>query len=238
MTTLLSWARSFGHFLKSLARSAWRSISQWSIRRWVAVLAAIVTGVTLLYFFDLPDVSQLRDASTRYGAWFPLLFTLGYVIFTQLPFPRTFWTVAAGILFGPWKGLALSLCALTVSATLSLLIVRTLLGDWIRPHLTHPAVFKINAHLERRGWLAIASLRMVAGVPFSLLNYVAALTPVKLSHFTVATLLGSVPTTALGVFFGDALTGHTSPSIIVAMVAFAAIGMGGLYMDSRLPTRP
>ena len=99
-------------------------------------------------------------------------------------------------------------------------------------------MFKINAHLERRGWLAIASLRMVAGVPFSLLNYVAALTPVKLSHFTVATLLGSIPTTALGVFFGDALTGHTSPSIIVAMVAFAAIGMGGLYMDSRLPTRP
>ena len=160
------------------------------------------------------------------------------VIFTQLPFPRTLWTVAAGILFGPWKGLALSLCALTVSAALSLLIVRTLLGDWIRQHLTHPAVFKINAHLERRGWLAIASLRMVAGVPFSLLNYVAALTPVKLSHFTVATLLGSIPTTALGVFFGDALTGHTSPGIIVAMVAFAAIGMGGLYMDSRLPTRP
>lgn len=238
MTTFLSWARSFGQFLMSLAQSAWRSIFQWSMRRWVAVLAAIATGAILFYFFDLPNVSQLRVASTRYGAWFPLLFILGYVIFTQLPFPRTLWTVAAGILFGPWKGLALSLCALTVSATLSLLIVRTLLGDWIRPHLTHPAVFKINAHLERRGWLAIASLRMVAGVPFSLLNYVAALTPVKLSHFTVATLLGSVPTTALGVFFGDALTGHTSPSIIVAMVAFAAIGMGGLYMDSRLPTRP
>ena len=99
-------------------------------------------------------------------------------------------------------------------------------------------MFTINAHLERRGWLAIASLRMVAGVPFSLLNYVAALTPVKLSHFTLATLVGSIPTTALGVFFGDTLTGHTSPGIVLAMVVFAAIGAGGLYMDSRLPTRP
>ncbi|MCF8712628.1 TVP38/TMEM64 family protein, partial [Corynebacterium sp. MC-09] len=65
MTTVLSWARSFGHFLMSLGRSAWRSILQWSIRRWMAVFAAIVTGVALLYFFDLPDVSQLREASIR-----------------------------------------------------------------------------------------------------------------------------------------------------------------------------
>jgi len=238
MTTFLSWVRNFGHFLLSLARPAWRSIQRWTVQRWIAVLAAVIALLAVLYFYDLPDVARLRDASTRFGAWFPFIFTLGYVIFTQFPFPRTFWTVAAGLLFGPWKGLALSLCALTVSAALSFLIVRKLLGAWIRPHLTHPAVFTINAHLERRGWLAIASLRMVAGVPFSLLNYVAALTPVKLSHFTLATLVGSIPTTALGVFFGDTLTGHTSPGIVLAMVVFAAIGAGGLYMDSRLPTRP
>ena len=238
MTTFLSWVRNFGHFLLSLTRSAWHSIQRWTVQRWIAVLAAVVALLAVLYFYDLPDVAHLRDASTRFGAWSPFIFTLGYVIFTQFPFPRTFWTVAAGLLFGPWKGLALSLCALTVSAALSFLIVRKLLGAWIRPHLTHPAVFTINAHLERRGWLAIASLRMVVGVPFSLLNYVAALTPVKLSHFTLATLVGSIPTTALGVFFGDTLTGHTSPGIVLAMVVFAAIGASGLYMDSRLPTRP
>ena len=238
MTTFLSWVRNFGHFLLSLTRSAWRSIQRWTVQRWIAVLAAVIALLAVLYFYDLPDVARLRDASTRFGAWFPFIFALGYVIFTQFPFPRTFWTVAAGLLFGPWKGLALSLCALTVSAALSFLTVRKLLGAWIRPHLTHPAVFTINAHLERRGWLAIASLRMVAGVPFSLLNYVAALTPVKLSHFTLATLVGSIPTTALGVFFGDTLTGHTSPGIVLAMVVFAAIGASGLYMDSRLPTRP
>lgn len=238
MTTPLNWARSFGHFLASLAHSAWRSILQWTPRRWITIITAAVGLGVLFYFLDIPDIAQLREAATRYGAWFPLTFTLGYVIFTQFPLPRTIWTVSAGILFGPWKGLILSLGALTISAALSLLIVRKLLGGWIRPHLTHPAVFKINAHLERRSWLAIASLRMVAGVPFSLLNYVAALTPVKLSHFTLATLIGSIPTTALGVFFGDALTGHTSPGIVIAFVAFAAIGVGGLYMDSRLPTRP
>ena len=178
----------------------------------------------------------MRAAAARLGAWFPVAFTLGYVIFTQFPLPRTIWTVAAGILFGPWQGLAISLFALTISAVLSLLIVRSLLGDWIRPHLAHPAVYTINAHLERRGWLAIASLRMVAGVPFSLLNYVAALTPISVSHFTVATLIGSIPTTVIGTFFGDALTGTASPGIIIAFIIFALAGIGGLILDSRLPT--
>lgn len=236
MTTFRDWIRSFGSFCVQLTHSAWGSIRAWSPRRWILIIALALAGAALFIWLDIPDLSQMRAAAARLGAWFPVAFTLGYVIFTQFPLPRTIWTVAAGILFGPWQGLAISLLALTISAVLSLLIVRRLLGEWIRPHLAHPAVYTINAHLERRGWLAIASLRMVAGVPFSLLNYVAALTPISVSHFTVATLVGSIPTTVIGVFFGDALTGTASPGIIVAFIVFALAGIGGLILDSRLPT--
>ena len=135
-------------------------------------------------------------------------------------------------------GLSISLVALTLSATLSLIIVRSLLGEWIRPHLSHPAVNKINARLERRGWLAIASLRLVAGVPFSLLNYVLALTPIPITQFVLATLIGSIPTTAIGVFFGDALTGQTDPLTVIALIVAAALGVAGLVLDTRLPARP
>lgn len=236
MTALREWMHSFGSFCIQLAQSAWGSIRALSPRRWALLIALTLAGVTLFTWLGVPDLSQMRAAAARLGAWFPVAFTLGYVIFTQFPLPRTIWTVAAGILFGPWQGLVLSLFALTISAVLSLLIVRSLLGKWIRPHLAHPAVYTINAHLERRGWLAIASLRMIAGVPFSLLNYVAALTPISVSHFTVATVVGSIPTTVIGVFFGNALTGAVDPGIIVAFVVFALTGMGGLVLDSRLPT--
>ncbi|PCC83782.1 hypothetical protein COM45_01365 [Corynebacterium accolens] len=238
MTRLLGWLRSLGGFVKDVCASAVAAVQGWSATRWLVVLTAAICLGVVAVLVDVPDITALRSWAENMGTWFIIAFFLGYVIFTQFPLPRTFWTVAAGILFGPWLGLSISLAALTVSAVLSLFIVRLLLGDWIRPHLTHPAVFKINTRLERRGWLAIASLRMVAGAPFSLLNYVAALTPIPVGQFTVATLVGSIPTTAIGVFFGDTLTGQSEPWIFVAIAFLAAIGVAGLVLDAKLPMRP
>ncbi|HAT1547286.1 hypothetical protein HMPREF3153_05640 [Corynebacterium sp. HMSC06C06] len=238
MTQFLGWLRTFGAFLAELSKSALSAIRSWSMTRWAMVLGAIIAIVVAALLVDVPDIADLRSWAESLGPWFVVAFVLGYVIFTQFPLPRTIWTVAAGVLFGAWFGLGLSLLALTLSAMISLLLVRWLLGDWIRPHLSHPAVFKINSRLERRGWLAIASLRMVAGVPFSILNYVAALTPIPVGQFTLATLIGSIPTTALGVFFGDALTGKSEPWLFVAMAILAVLGIGGLVLDSKLPQRP
>ncbi|ATZ07834.1 TVP38/TMEM64 family protein [Corynebacterium striatum] len=238
MTQFLGWLRTFGAFLAELSKSALSAIRSWSMTRWAMALGAIIAIVVAALLVDVPDIADLRSWAEGLGPWFVVAFVLGYVIFTQFPLPRTIWTVLAGVLFGAWVGLGLSLLALTLSAMISLLLVRWLLGDWIRPHLSHPAVFKINSRLERRGWLAIASLRMVAGVPFSILNYVAALTPIPVGQFTLATLIGSIPTTALGVFFGDALTGKSEPWLFVAMAILAVLGIGGLVLDSKLPQRP
>lgn len=231
----MSWIKSFAEFLSGLLKDAVASISQWSWTRRSIVAATTIAVLAVIFFVDLPGVEQLRTWADGAGSWFIALFWLCYVILTLFPLPRTIWTVSAGVLFGPVTGLAISLTALTVSAVIALLVVRGLLGEWMRPRLKHPAVAGINAHLERRGWLAIASLRLVAAVPFSLLNYAAALTAISVGQFAVATLVGSVPTTAIGVFFGDLLTGQMHPGIIAAMIVCALVGIGGLILDSRMP---
>ena len=231
----MSWIKSFAEFLSGLLKGAVASISQWSWTQRLIVAATTIAVLAVIFFVDLPGVEQLRTWADGAGSWFIALFWLCYVILTLFPLPRTIWTVSAGVLFGPVTGLAISLTALTVSAVIALLIVRGLLGEWMRPRLKHPAVAGINAHLERRGWLAIASLLLVAAVPFSLLNYAAALTAIPVGQFAVATLVGSIPTTAIGVFFGDLLTGQMHPGIIAAMIVCALVGIGGLILDSRMP---
>lgn len=231
----MSWIKSFAEFLSGLLKDAVASISQWSWARRLIVAATTIAVLAVIFFMDRPGVEQLRTWADGAGSWFIALFWLCYVILTLFPLPRTIWTVSAGVLFGPVTGLAISLTALTVSAVIALLVVRGLLGEWMRPRLKHPAVAGINAHLERRGWLAIASLRLVAAVPFSLLNYAAALTAISVGQFAVATLVGSIPTTAIGVFFGDLLTGQMHPGIIAAMIVCALVGIGGLILDSRMP---
>lgn len=203
-----------------------------------ALLALAVTaflGAWLL--IDVPPLSTLRTWSDATGAWFPLLFFVLYVVVTQFPIPRTIMTISAGVLFGTVEGVVLALTATTVSAVISLLVVRFLLRDWVEPRLTHPKLQAVNARLEERGWLAVLSLRMIAAVPFSVLNYAAALTRVRVAPFALATLVGSAPGTVLVAVFGDTLAGEAKPVYVAAMAVLACVGVFGLVVDTKLPAR-
>jgi len=195
-----------------------------------------VAFVAAWRYLSVPPLSVLREWSGHTGAWFPVLFWLLYVVVTQFPIPRTIMTLSAGVLFGSVWGVVLAITATTASATLSLAVIRGLLRDWIEPRLTHPSVELINRHLEERGWLAIASLRMIAAVPFSIMNYAAALTRVRVLPFAAATFAGSLPGTIGTVLFGDTLTGDANPAVIALTVVLAAVGVGGLLLDALLPT--
>lgn len=207
--------------------------------RWkmVALVAAVAVFIVAWVLIDVPSLTQLRSWSDQTGPWFPALFWLLYVVVTQFPIPRTLLTVSAGILFGAVKGILLALTATTVSAVISLLLVRFLLRDWVEPRLTHPAVQRINQRLEERGWLAITSLRMIAGMPFSILNYAAALTRVPVLPFAAATFVGSAPGTILVTLFGETLTGDPDPVFVAIMVVLAIVGLAGVVFDATTPTR-
>lgn len=208
--------------------------TRWKVVALVVAVAVFIAAWTLI---DVPSLPQLRSWSEQTGPWFPLVFWLLYVVITQFPIPRTLLTVSAGVLFGAIKGILLALTATTVSAVISLLLVRFLLRDWVEPRLTHPAVQRINQRLEERGWLAITSLRMIAGVPFSVLNYAAALTRVPVVPFAAATFLGSAPGTVLVTMFGETLTGDPDPVFMAVMVVIAVAGLIGVALDVATPTR-
>lgn len=203
----------------------------------IALAALVSVFVAAWVLLDVPPLSTLREWADTLGPWFPVVFWLLYILITQFPIPRTLMTVSAGILFGTVRGILIAITATTVSAVISLLIVRTLLRDWIAPRLTHPAVERVNQRLEQRGWLAILSLRLIAAVPFSVLNYAAALTRVPVVPFAAATLIGSLPGTVLVTIFGDTLTGQANPVVIAVMAVLAAVGIAGLIIDARLPAR-
>lgn len=208
-------------------------------RRAAARMAALVTlaaaGVVAWLTLDVPDAAELRRWADATGAWFPLVFFLAYVGFTQLPVPRTIFTVSAGVLLGPAWGLALALAATGVSGALSLTVVRSLGREWVRERVDGPLLRDVDRRLERRGWLAVGSLRLIPGIPFSILNYACAMTPVPVAPFTAATILGSAPGTAAGVLIGDTLTGDFDWRSVAFLGALVFVGMAGLFIESRLP---
>lgn len=204
--------------------------------RRVALLGFLVVAfLAACMLLEVPPLAVMRQWSEAAGAWFPTLFWLLYVVITQFPLPRTIMTVSAGILFGTVAGIAIAITATTVSAVISLLLVRFLFRDFVAPRLTHPAVETVNQRLERRGWAAVASLRMVAFIPFSVMNYAAALTRVPALPFAVATFAGSLPGTVITVLFGDTLTGEANPTVVALTAVLTLVGLAGLLIDARVP---
>lgn len=195
------------------------------------VLCGALVAVALLAPHPAPQ--QIRDWAHSVGPLCPIVFFLVHTIVTVAPFPRTVFTLSAGLLFGPVLGVGIAVAATTLSAVLALLLVRLLDRDQVAARLTHPAVRAVDRRLARRGWLAVGSLRLIAAVPFSVVNYCAGLSSVRMLPYLLATLIGILPGTVGVVVLGDALTGQTDPGLLVLSGICIAVGVLGLIIDAR-----
>jgi uncharacterized membrane protein YdjX (TVP38/TMEM64 family) len=206
-------------------------------RRRIAITAvAAVILVSLALQVPLPTALQLRDWATSAGPWFPLTFLAAYVVVTVFPFPRTAFTLAAGLLFGPLLGVTLAVLASTISALIALLLVRAV-GWRLSRLVRHPTVELVDARLQRRGWPAIVSLRLIPAMPFSVLNYAAGASAVRVLPYLVATFVGLLPGTLAVVILGDALTGRVNPLLVLISFITAGVGVTGLILEARSARR-
>ena len=218
--------------LRTVGAAVLTTLRTFPPRRFAAILTAIVILVAIAALVPLPTAVQLRDWATSVGPWFPLAFLAAHIVVTVFPFPRTVFTLSAGLLFGPYLGVPLAVLASTVSAVIALLLVRA--AGWQLDRLvTHPRLEAVNSRLADRGWPTVLSIRMIPVVPFSVLNYAAGSSAVRAVPYTLATSAGLLPGTAAVVILGDALTGNVSPLLFVVSLCTASVGIAGLIYEVR-----
>ncbi|QUR69700.1 hypothetical protein F6B93_09565 [Mycobacterium spongiae] len=203
-----------------------------SLPRAVGAVVGITILVVAALLVPLPTAVQLRDWATSVGPWFPLTFLVAHTVATVVPLPRTAFTLAAGLLFGPVFGVVIAVLASTTSAVLAMLLVRA--AGWrLNGLVRHRAVDRLDERLRERGWLPIVSLRLIPAVPFAALNYAAGASAVRVLPYSLATVGGLLPGTAAVVILGDALTGHPNPLLILVSLCTASVGLAGLVFEIR-----
>ena len=200
----------------------------------MVVLVAVVVAFSLL---PRPDLARLREWSAALGAWMPIAFFVAYAVVTVAPVPRSLFTYSAAVLFAPALAVPLCLVATGCAAALAFAGVRHLGRERTAALREDPRIARTDHHLRRRGWVAVLCLRMVPAVPFSVLNYAAALTAIPMRQFLPATVVGSAPGTVAAICLGDALTSGSGAGALWATAAFATVGLVGLVVDARLPVR-
>jgi uncharacterized membrane protein YdjX (TVP38/TMEM64 family) len=222
--------------LRALRASVIATASSVPPRRFFAILAAVVILIAVAVLVPLPTAVQMRDWARTVGPWFPLAFLGAHIVVTVFPFPRSAFTLAAGLLFGPVLGVPLAVVASTISAVIALLLVRA--AGWQLSRLVrHPRIDSLDARLRERGWPTIVSMRLIPAVPFSVMNYAAGASAVRVLPYTLASLVGLIPGTAAVVILGDALTGNVSPLLFLVSLCTASVGVAGLIYEVRTHRR-
>lgn len=222
--------------LRTVVATVAATAAQLPRRRVLTIAATIVILVAVALLVPLPSAMQLRDWARAAGPWFPLVFFAAHTVMTVFPFPRTAFTLSAGLLFGPLLGIGLAVAASTLSAVIAVVLVRA--AGWQLSRLVHhPRVDTLDARLRERGWVTVLSMRMIPAVPFAVLNYAAGASAVRLLPYAMATLVGVIPGTAAVVILGDALTGNISPLLFLVSACTAAVGIAGLIYEIRAHRR-
>jgi uncharacterized membrane protein YdjX (TVP38/TMEM64 family) len=139
------------------------------------------------------------------GAWAPFAFLLGYILATVAFVPGSILTLAAGALFGLWKGTLLAFLAATLGAAAAFLVSRYLARGFVHRRLAgDQRAATIDRAIGEHGRKIVFLLRLSPAFPFNLLNYALGLTTVRFTDYLIASL-GMLPGTFLYVYFGEAV---------------------------------
>jgi membrane protein DedA with SNARE-associated domain len=139
---------------------------------------------------------------------------------------------AAGLLFGTAVGFPIALIATTLTAVAQMTISRHTAGGQIGA-LVPERARRIDAAIERRGFVAVLYMRLAPGVPYHLVNYGAGLTRLRTRDMALGTVVGALPRTFAYVALGGSLGNLGSPKAIAAVILLVGAGAVGLWLSRR-----
>lgn len=196
------------------------------------VAAALVFVVTV----GGPNRSAIEETVRGAGLAGPLVFLALYVALTLLMFPGSVVTAAAGVLFGPALGTLLAVLGATLGSTGAFLLAKRL-GRQQVERIAGRRVNRLDAWLERRGFLAVLYVRLIPVIPFNALNYAAGVTGLSLRDFVAGTALGIVPGTFAFAALGGSFEDPTSPVFLTAVGLLVLLAVGGPLLNRVVRAR-
>ncbi len=207
-----------------------------SSRRLLALRAAFLAlaagaAIALALTGSVPSTGRVRDIGDDLGPIAPVLWPILFAgLSLVVPWPIS--AGATGLLFGTAAGTPLAVAGVLTAAVVQFSLARTVVGEDLRRRALARAP-GIDAALERNGFLAAFYSRIVPGVPWGIVNYLAGLSRVKLRDLLLATLAGGTPKVFAYVALGGSFDDLGRPEAIVAIALLVALALAGAVIARR-----
>ena len=206
------------------------------IRHWAAVaLFAVLAAASLaLWRTGALDLAAVRARVAHAGAVGPVVFVAAYAAVTLLPVPKNVLSVAAGALFGFGPGTALVWLAAMLGAVAAFAVARAVdpgALSWVVGRHRD----RVIGVLHRYGLASVLVARLLPVAPFTAVNYVGGMSPVRRRDFVLGTAVGILPGTVVYVAVGA--YGLSRPdTVVLAASALLALTVAGGVAARRLRT--
>lgn len=205
----------------------------------ILLLLAIVVAVAAFFVFDLGQYLTLASLKARqaelaaFVAERPVAavtaFFLLYVAVTALSLPgAAIMTLAAGAVFGLWRGTLIVSFASTIGASLAFLSSRYLLRGWVKDRFGD-RVAAIDRGIARDGAFYLLTLRLIPAFPFFLVNLAMGLTAMGVVTFALVSQAGMLLGTIVYVNAGTQLADIESTSDILSPGLIGSFVLLGLF---------
>ena len=200
----------------------------------LALYAVVVLGLFLAVTLSgsLPNAGEIRDWGEDLGWAGPVLFIPAAACALCLFVPGPVLSGGAGLLFGTAAGTPIALAFIVLGAVMQMSISRYLAGD-AAVHLVPERVKRFDRFIEERGFWAVFYMRLAPAIPYSLVNYGAGLTSLKVRAMATGTAVGALPRTFAWVALGGSLDDLGSPEAKVAVALLIAMAVIGALLARR-----
>ena len=178
------------------------------------------------------SVDRVRDWADGYGAAGPIVFIALSAALTVGMFPGPLLAGASGLLFGTALGTPISITAATVGAVLACLLSRTVAREPVA-ELGGPRLLATRDWVGRRGFTGVLLLRLMPGVPYTVVNYGVGLTHIPVAVFAAGTAIGCAPRAFAYTALGGQLGSFDSWEFVVALVVLVGMAALGLALAAR-----
>jgi phosphatidylserine/phosphatidylglycerophosphate/cardiolipin synthase-like enzyme/uncharacterized membrane protein YdjX (TVP38/TMEM64 family) len=153
-----------------------------------------------------------------------------YAVGSCLMFPVNLLILATALSFGSVTGFAVALSGSLLGGAASYLLGHWL-GHDVVSRLAGEKLNRLSRKLARRGWLAVALVRVIPIAPYTLVNMVAGASHISAKSFLVGTAVGMCPGIVAIMIFEEGLERLLrDPHWGTALLAFFALGCAAIVI--------
>jgi uncharacterized membrane protein YdjX (TVP38/TMEM64 family) len=195
-------------------------------------VAIVLVGFILARILNIPGESQIRIEVRHLGAYAPWAFIGIYALATLIFIPKAILSIVAGATFGLSRGLVYVLVGAVIGAIIAFLASRYLARDSMG-RLAGQHLVRLDGMIAKNAFVGIVIVRLIPVIPFTLINYVAGLTAIRLGTFAAASAIGMVPGTFVYVSLGAFGSHPQSWQFITAVIFVLVLATGSALSMKR-----